>query len=290
MAKVLARGSTGRDVVDVQAALNARRPTQLPLLSVDGVFGLKTETRVKEFQRANNLKADGIVGPLTSARLLASGPIPSRLVFCGDSVAVNGLAPANPSFAAAVSQQRGIAPSQANFAGLPSLPKFRGLTAAEITTARATFGSSLDFSTVFITDQTGQGDRAFVVAVPDLFGPGAQQFMNLGPAFSQETFIHELTHVWQSQHHSSSTAYIVNCVGSQKVAEALGGGNSAYAYIPGKPFSEYGGEQIAQQVMRGEAPIIAHVKSVAARVVDPENVTGMKVFRFEDSTKPGVKI
>jgi hypothetical protein len=81
-----------------------------------------------------------------------------------------------------------------------------------------------------------------------------------------------------------------NCVGSQKVAELLGGGNSANAYIPGKPFGEYAGEQIAQQVMRGEAPIVAHVKSMGARSVDPDNVTSLKTFRFEDAGKPGVKI
>ena len=278
-------------MVNIQATLNTRRPTQLPLLNVDGIFGPKTEARVMEFQRGNSLKPDGIVGPLTSARLFASGPIPSQLVFCGDSLAMSALlVRANPGLAAPAGRQLVGAPAQATFPSLPKLPKVRSLTPVEIATARTTFGGSLDFSSIFVTDQTGQGNRAFVLAVPVPFGLGVQQIMNLGPAPSADTFIHELTHVWQSQHHSDGTAYMANCVGSQKIAEALGGGNSAYAYIPGKPFGEYAGEQIAQQVMRGEAPIVAHVKSVAVRTIDPDNLLSLKSFRFEDATKPGVKM
>jgi len=36
-----------------------------PRLIVDGDFGAKTEARVKDFQRNNNLTVDGIVGPKT---------------------------------------------------------------------------------------------------------------------------------------------------------------------------------------------------------------------------------
>ncbi len=37
--------------------------------SVDGVFGAQTEQAVKKFQRANGLTADGIIGPLTAAKI-----------------------------------------------------------------------------------------------------------------------------------------------------------------------------------------------------------------------------
>ena len=37
--------------------------------SVDGIFGPKTEKAVKEWQKAHNLKADGIIGPKTWASL-----------------------------------------------------------------------------------------------------------------------------------------------------------------------------------------------------------------------------
>jgi peptidoglycan hydrolase-like protein with peptidoglycan-binding domain len=67
--KLLKRDSYGQGVDLVQLALNAHPPTLLPLLKVDGVFGSKTEARVREFQRNNGLVPDGIVGSLTRAAL-----------------------------------------------------------------------------------------------------------------------------------------------------------------------------------------------------------------------------
>ena len=284
MSRLLSLGTTGSDVQDLQRSLNERPPTLLPLLRVDGIFGSKTKVRVQEFQGQNQLKVDGIAGPLTHALLSARRPIPARLVFCGDSLATNALG--TPTTAAPSRTTRAI--TLPKLPKLPSLPKLRSLTPPEITTATAVFGRSIDFSIVFISDKTGQGDRPFVLAVPSPLGP--QQIMNMGTFFTTEDLLHELTHVWQSQHHSDPFAYMSNCVGSQKLAELLGGGHSAYAYVPGKPFGEYAGEQIAQQVQRGEAPIIAHVSGVAPHRVDAENVNSLKAFRFEDTTKAGVKI
>lgn len=51
--KVLKRGSRGEDVKKLQGLL---------FLMVDGIFGPLTEEAVKEFQKANCLKVDGIVG------------------------------------------------------------------------------------------------------------------------------------------------------------------------------------------------------------------------------------
>lgn len=53
---VLKKGCRGNDVRTLQAALH---------LYVDGIFGKLTEEAVKEFQSANGLKADGIVGKET---------------------------------------------------------------------------------------------------------------------------------------------------------------------------------------------------------------------------------
>lgn len=54
------KGSRGEDVKVLQSKLN---------LLVDGIFGPLTEEAVKEFQKANGLIADGIVGTNTWAKL-----------------------------------------------------------------------------------------------------------------------------------------------------------------------------------------------------------------------------
>ncbi|ESQ92031.1 hypothetical protein ABAC460_03785 [Asticcacaulis sp. AC460] len=42
--------------------------------NIDGVWGRRTDTAVKAFQRANNLQPDGVVGPVTSAALFGQAP------------------------------------------------------------------------------------------------------------------------------------------------------------------------------------------------------------------------
>ena len=73
-------GSSGPDVADLQTHFNAsgsvtacdaRRGCVPPApLNVDGKFGPKTLARVREFQRANALPSDGIVGPQTWKKLV----------------------------------------------------------------------------------------------------------------------------------------------------------------------------------------------------------------------------
>lgn len=53
---ILKIGSEGEDVKKIQTKLG---------LVVDGTFGIKTETAVREWQTRNKLKADGIVGQIT---------------------------------------------------------------------------------------------------------------------------------------------------------------------------------------------------------------------------------
>ena len=65
------QGMSGESVKNLQVALNRSMPLAQPL-KVDGILGGGTLARVLEFQKAVGLKADGIVGPLTSKGLLAS--------------------------------------------------------------------------------------------------------------------------------------------------------------------------------------------------------------------------
>lgn len=69
MKRTMRYSSTGDDVRTLQQGLNQLAST-LPKLNVDGIYGYKTTSRVKEFQRDNKLVSDGIVGPLTWTLLL----------------------------------------------------------------------------------------------------------------------------------------------------------------------------------------------------------------------------
>ena len=56
-------GSTGDDVRRLQRIFVMTK--SLGYTEIDGIFGAKTEAAVKDFQSANGLTADGIVGPNT---------------------------------------------------------------------------------------------------------------------------------------------------------------------------------------------------------------------------------
>jgi hypothetical protein len=80
MARNLSQGMTGQDVRALQDVLNFHIRRGTPL-AVDGIFGPKTNARVREFQSANRLAVDGIVGPMTSAQLYEVTVLPLPLVF-----------------------------------------------------------------------------------------------------------------------------------------------------------------------------------------------------------------
>ncbi|KXK63989.1 hypothetical protein AWW66_00690 [Micromonospora rosaria] len=72
--RVLRRGSTGSDVRELQT-LAGRLGAKL---AVDGDFGSRTEAWVRDFQKAQRLTVDGIVGPRTLAALrAATAPTPA---------------------------------------------------------------------------------------------------------------------------------------------------------------------------------------------------------------------
>jgi hypothetical protein len=70
----LRHNDSGPAVQQIQTALNFAGATRLPRLPTDGTFGPLTVGRVMEFQFRNGLKPDGIVGPITNAKLPQDGP------------------------------------------------------------------------------------------------------------------------------------------------------------------------------------------------------------------------
>ena len=89
-------GSKGDEVKELQTALNNKGYN----LSVDGVFGSKTQAAVKDYQSKNSLQVDGIVGKNTWGSLLpttseSTGTTTNTAT--GTSGATSGTAQATPS-------------------------------------------------------------------------------------------------------------------------------------------------------------------------------------------------
>lgn len=82
MASLLKRGSRGTAVSELQAALNFHLRRLGPPLVPDGIFGPKTEARLREFQAKANLHVDGVAGPKTFRRLyqVADGAVEGAIV------------------------------------------------------------------------------------------------------------------------------------------------------------------------------------------------------------------
>lgn len=318
MLRMLAIGMKGPDVAVLQSKLNAASPSAMAPLSIDGIFWSRTQARVKEFQHANQFKTDGIAGPITWGKLLEDPPDPSDSALTCDpscdnsnSIHLASLSEVALPAASAASGSAVAAGSSApnllgfNLPKLPSLPKIPSLPrlrpyagSPEEAIGKSVYGASIDSSTVYLSDKTGLDNRAFTLAIPATALTAAQQIMNVGPPKPgptyHDTIVHELAHVWQSQHATSPTQYMVNAVESQGLAEAANRllkvkSYSAYGYRPGKKFNEYAAEQIAEQCENGETAIIAHMVSIAPGKVDPDNDVGLSTARLEDTSLPGVK-
>ena len=77
--KTIRKGDRGPEVKTCQERLNAHGKS----CSADGIFGSGTKACVIEFQRANKLTPDGIVGAATWAALMASPAEPKVLTGAG---------------------------------------------------------------------------------------------------------------------------------------------------------------------------------------------------------------
>ena len=75
----LAKDQRSNEVVALQNALNVRLKPPQPLV-LDGIFGPLTEGAVREFQKCEGLKADGIAGPHTLGELFVRRTIVSEFI------------------------------------------------------------------------------------------------------------------------------------------------------------------------------------------------------------------
>jgi peptidoglycan hydrolase-like protein with peptidoglycan-binding domain len=324
----LRRGETGDAVAILQQALvdlGFKMPISLSQGSPDGIYGAETEGTVRQFQKNQAFAPsgqDGIAGRDTLGALdrlfPASPPAPQQVpprtgTDCGNSdpAGLAGAAAGRQAFRR-VNALRSRPLTNINLPfPVPGLNKFRPLSAAQEKDARAVFGASIDLSRVSLTDALGAGNRPFTFFFLDTTtrASGEHWVINLGTLTpATHDLIHELTHVWQSQHHSLRFQFELSSLRDQNAAvdqnKFVAQSDpsvtsdplfpvhfpfSAYAYVPGKPFGEYGVEQIANMIEQREVSIIAHVKGVGAGVVDPDNVASLATTRIGDRRVPGTK-
>lgn len=323
-------GSTGPEVREIQSLLNAKPPALHAMLVCDGIFGPKTDARTREFQKNNALSPDGIIGPLTLAKLTAKPLEPCRPYGCR----CGNCDPSNQTIAMVLrnqiatsarrqSDRIGSVSSSAvkSFAGgsaatqrslpfgitIPSMPTVQLITATQIAAVRGVYGSSLDYSRIYISDKAGAQNRPFTVAVPATPLTPAIQIMNCGTLNpSHDTLIHELGHVWQSQHHADPTKFMAAAVKCQALAltmNAVAGKldpslakhpgypenypYSAYYSIPGATFTTMGAEMVAQAIEKADPGVRGHVKGVSKNAVDGNNTTSLGLTVVGDRRIPG---
>jgi hypothetical protein len=315
MPRTLSIGSTGPEVSQLQLRLNLKLPGASPPLAVDGIFGPKTLGRVKDFQAANGLEVDGIVGPKTWAALGTGSPVvlPDRTgCNCGQHDPANhGIGELVKSLYFQVvnlGAAFGIGAFGGEGTGTASAGSgpLRMLTDAQKTTLQPFFGNSVDYSTVFLSDKSGAQGRPFTMAFPDT--NQTVQIINAGSFTpSDRTLIHEMMHVWQSQHHADKFAFMKAAVKCQAAAAAENAKEvfkdpdvilngdwpvqfpfSAYAFSTGSDLDAYGAEQAANAVEHGNSTVCITVKAAAKNTVSTKNVTSLTLTQFGDRRTPRI--
>lgn len=155
------------------------------------------------------------------------------------------------------------------------------LSPTQLGIAVATFGASIDYRRVLVVMAPPPGG-AVGLCYP---GPGKFRTLFLSNN-SRRLLVHELAHVWQSQHHTDSTQYAKNSLASQALAAALG--QHEYAYRPGKPFGGYAAEQIAQMVENGHPGVLHQMRLTLPGAVHAGNVASLLLPRCEEYPSEGV--
>ena len=266
------------DVRTVQTLLNRVPATEggpTPPLEVDGLCWQKTTSAIQRFQKVGcGFKwPDGIVEPerRTWAALESydpnqppAPPVAAEAPKCSSQETVP-----NASLAPGAASQSSFV---GNYAPVP-------LDAWQRSVAHSVFGTSLDLDSILVVYRKPPGGKGFCSV-----GPLPRQNLLMLSSSSRELLIHELTHVWQSQHHSEAAKYMWNSAMSQRQGKA--NGESPYWYVVGDPFGKYGAEQIADMVENGEGYIIDHIRSRAVRFHDPSNIESLKTPRTQARKPP----
>ena len=123
---------------------------------------------------------------------------------------------------------------------------FRKLTSDEINDATRVYRGTIDYDSVFISDNIGLTNRAFTLPIPNghynafRISLGPLGFASTGGNGLRKTLIHELCHVWQGTHDPVSWHYVVNSLANQAAYQ-----NAAYSYQPGMIWVNYNAEQQA---------------------------------------------
>jgi hypothetical protein len=157
----------------------------------------------------------------------------------------------------------------------------RSLSPEEEALARQVFNDQLPYERIHIANFFLPGNEGVAVTVasgtelipiksltdytiyfgPTVFRDGAET------SPTRNTFIHELTHVWQGHHSPFSWQYMVNSILSQGRAIILHGDrNKAYEFEPGRDWDDYNAEQQANIVeswfaggMKTTDPLYAYI-------------------------------
>ena len=142
------------------------------------------------------------------------------------------------------------------------LPETRRLKSHEISLARSVFQGTIDYDSVIVSDSLGIGNCPYTYYL-DNPGPftGGNYYIYMGeiayPDLTSKklmvhdndevrnTFIHEMTHVWQGEHS------FFNMVFEHSVVLQMCGkvtGDDPYDYDPGQDWDDYNVEQQAKIV------------------------------------------
>ena len=174
----------------------------------------------------------------------------------------------------------------------------RLLRESEVAFARQVFEEHLPYDRVYLSDRffpfnektetavtaaslatfiPSRSLRSYTIFVgPEVYGEGAD-----GPRF-RDTFVHELTHVWQGYHGLLGWAYMAQSMLSQGYAVLTRGDrNKAYDYEPGAAWDDYNVEQQALIVqdwylngMREDDErfiyIAGHIRAAEGRAATPK--------------------